>query len=152
LGLVCRVPAPRRPHPEAESGAGADALEKRPQLAEAIAAARKLRGPVLVAKLDRLSRDVHFISGLMAHGVEFVVTSLGAAANRRKALEQVAAVKLHVADALAGGRSLRRAAEWLNERGIESLGGGRWHAPSLLKAAVRLGLREKAPLTRRAAR
>jgi hypothetical protein len=32
----------------------------------------------------------------------------------------------------------------LNERGIESPGGGRWHAPWLLKAAVRLGLREKA--------
>jgi hypothetical protein len=31
-----------------------------------------LRCPVAVAKLDRLSRDVHFISGLMAHGVSFV--------------------------------------------------------------------------------
>jgi hypothetical protein len=49
----------------------------------------------------------------------------------------------------AGGRSLRAAAEWLNERGIESPGGGRWHAPSLLKAAVRLGLRQKAARIRR---
>jgi DNA invertase Pin-like site-specific DNA recombinase len=32
---------------------------------------------VLVAKLDRLSRDVHFISGLMTHGVPFVVAELG---------------------------------------------------------------------------
>jgi DNA invertase Pin-like site-specific DNA recombinase len=183
---------------EAESGAGADALEKRPQLAAAIAAARKARGPVLVAKLDRLSRDVHFISGLMAHRVEFVVTALGrqadpfilhlyaalaekeralisertksglqaakrrgtqlgmagksqramqqiqalgADANRKKALEQLASVKLHLADALTGGRSLREAASWLNERGIASPGGGRWHAPSVLKAARRLGLR-----------
>jgi hypothetical protein len=31
-----------------------------------------------VAKLDRLSRDVHFISGLMAHKVPFVVAELGA--------------------------------------------------------------------------
>ena len=31
-----------------------------------------------VAKLDRLSRDVHFISGLMAHRVPFVVAELGA--------------------------------------------------------------------------
>jgi DNA invertase Pin-like site-specific DNA recombinase len=30
-----------------------------------------------VAKLDRLSRDVHFISGLMAHRVPFVVSELG---------------------------------------------------------------------------
>jgi DNA invertase Pin-like site-specific DNA recombinase len=33
---------------------------------------------VAVAKLDRLSRDVHFISGLMAHRVSFVVAELGA--------------------------------------------------------------------------
>jgi DNA invertase Pin-like site-specific DNA recombinase len=32
---------------------------------------------VVVAKLDRLSRDVHFISGLMAHRVPFVVADLG---------------------------------------------------------------------------
>jgi DNA invertase Pin-like site-specific DNA recombinase len=31
-----------------------------------------------VSKLDRLSRDVHFISGLMVHRVPFVVTELGA--------------------------------------------------------------------------
>jgi len=33
---------------------------------------------VIVSKLDRLSRDVHFISGLMVHRVPFVVTELGA--------------------------------------------------------------------------
>jgi DNA invertase Pin-like site-specific DNA recombinase len=32
---------------------------------------------VIVSKLDRLSRDVHFISGLMAHRVPFIVTELG---------------------------------------------------------------------------
>jgi len=62
---------------EAESGAGADAPEQRPQLAAALTAARRAKGPVIVAKLDRLSRDVHFISGLMAHRVEFIVTELG---------------------------------------------------------------------------
>jgi DNA invertase Pin-like site-specific DNA recombinase len=34
-----------------------------------------------VAKLDRLSRDVHFISGLMAHKVPFIVAELGADAD-----------------------------------------------------------------------
>src|SRR5579885_2084142 len=62
---------------EVESGKGSDALERRPKLAEALRSARKNRCPVLVAKLDRLSRDVHFISGLMAERVEFVVTELG---------------------------------------------------------------------------
>lgn len=62
---------------EVETGKGADALDRRPQLRAALQAARKVRGPILVAKLDRLSRDVHFISGLMAERVEFIVTDLG---------------------------------------------------------------------------
>jgi len=62
---------------EHETGKGADALERRPKLAAAIKTARKLGGPVIVSKLDRLSRDVHFISGLMAHRVPFIVTELG---------------------------------------------------------------------------
>ena len=33
--------------------------------------------PIVVAKLDRLSRDVAFIAGLMAKGVPFLVTELG---------------------------------------------------------------------------
>src|SRR3954468_7325936 len=45
--------------------------DNRPQLAAAIEAARKRSCPVVVAKLDRLSRDVHFISGLMKHRVPF---------------------------------------------------------------------------------
>ena len=62
---------------EAETGKGSDALERRPQLKAALTAARKLRCHVAVAKLDRLSRDVHFISGLMAHKVPFMVAELG---------------------------------------------------------------------------
>ncbi len=65
-------------HVEVESGKGADALDRRPELAAALEDARKAACPVLVAKLDRLSRDVHFISGLMAHRVPFVVAELGA--------------------------------------------------------------------------
>lgn len=63
---------------EVETGKGADALERRPQLTAALNAARKRKGAVVVAKLDRLSRDVHFISGLMSHKVPFIVTELGA--------------------------------------------------------------------------
>jgi DNA invertase Pin-like site-specific DNA recombinase len=62
---------------EIETGKGADALERRPQLTAALNAARKRKGSVVVAKLDRLSRDVHFISGLMSHKVPFIVTELG---------------------------------------------------------------------------
>jgi DNA invertase Pin-like site-specific DNA recombinase len=63
---------------EIETGKGADALSKRPQLGAALAEARKHKCAVCVAKLDRLSRDVHFISGLMAHRVPFLVVELGA--------------------------------------------------------------------------
>ena len=60
---------------EVESGKGADALDRRPKLGAAIKAARKLKGPVIVAKLDRLSRDVNFIRTLMVH---IVTVELGA--------------------------------------------------------------------------
>jgi DNA invertase Pin-like site-specific DNA recombinase len=62
---------------EVETGKGSDALERRPQLAAALAEARRRRCSIGVAKLDRLSRDVHFISGLMVHKVPFVVAELG---------------------------------------------------------------------------
>jgi DNA invertase Pin-like site-specific DNA recombinase len=53
----------------------------RPRLAEALAWARRERCPVVVAKLDRLSRDVAFIAGLMAQLVPFIVAELGADAD-----------------------------------------------------------------------
>ena len=66
---------------EVETGKGADALDRRPQLAAALEAARKAKCPVVVAKLDRLSRDVAFISGLMAQRVPFIVAELSADAD-----------------------------------------------------------------------
>lgn len=186
---------------EVETGSGSDALERRPKLAAALKAARKDKAPVLVAKLDRLSRDVHFISGLMAHRVKFVVCDLGrqsdpfvlhlyaalaekergmisartkaglaaakargtklgmsakskqvqrtiraagAEANKAKALEQIETIRDRIESALRDGASLRTAAELLNQRNVLSPGGGLWHAPTVLKAAVRLGLRKVA--------
>lgn len=62
---------------EVETGKGSDALDRRPELAAALAAARRLKCAVVVAKLDRLSRDVAFIAGLMAQKVPFLVAELG---------------------------------------------------------------------------
>ena len=62
---------------EVETGKGADALDKRPQLAAALRKARQIKAPIVVSKLDRLSRDVHFISGLMTKRVPFIVAALG---------------------------------------------------------------------------
>jgi DNA invertase Pin-like site-specific DNA recombinase len=62
---------------EAETGKGSDALDRRPQLAAALAAAKVAKCSVVVAKLDRLSRDVAFVAGLMAQRVPFIVAELG---------------------------------------------------------------------------
>ena len=62
---------------EIETGKGADALDKRPQLAAALRKAKQIKAPITVSKLDRLSRDVHFISGLMTKRVPFIVAALG---------------------------------------------------------------------------
>jgi DNA invertase Pin-like site-specific DNA recombinase len=62
---------------EVETGKGCDALDRRPRLAAALAAARAAKCSVLVSKLDRLSRDVAFVSGLMAQRVPFIVAELG---------------------------------------------------------------------------
>ena len=61
---------------EIETAKGADALERRPQLKSALKQAAAYKSPIVVAKLDRLSRDVAFISGLMAQGVPFIVTEM----------------------------------------------------------------------------
>ncbi|WP_287330228.1 recombinase family protein, partial [Mesorhizobium sp.] len=66
---------------EIETGKGADALDRRPQLTAALALARQFKCPVVVAKLDRLSREVAFIAGLMVQRVPFIVAELGADAD-----------------------------------------------------------------------
>lgn len=64
-------------HVEVETGKGVDALDRRPVLREALAQAKRAKAAVVVAKLDRLSRDVAFVSGLMAQRVPFIVAELG---------------------------------------------------------------------------
>ena len=67
---------------EVESAKG-DTLAHRPKLQAALKAARRIRdddyrvAPIVVAKLDRLSRDVHFVSGLMTERVPFICADLG---------------------------------------------------------------------------
>lgn len=181
-------------HEDVQTGKGADALAQRPGLRSALKAAKTVKGPLIVAKLDRLARNSHFVTGLMEQRVRFIVTQLPKAdaftlqiyaalaekeaalisertkealarstkklgmagkskAKQRKiralamdakdkaATARVEAIRDRIEHALANGASLRTAAELLNKRNVASAGGGRWHAPSLLKAARRLGLR-----------
>lgn len=181
-------------HEDVQTGKGADALAQRPGLRAALRAAKAAKGPLVVAKLDRLARNSHFITGLMESRVRFIVTNLPDAdaftlqiyaalaekeaaqisertkaalaksekklgmagkskdeqrairalamvAKDKAATQRVEVLRPHIEFALKDGASLRKAAETLNERNIESPMGGRWHAPSVLKAARRLGLR-----------
>ena len=73
-----------RPHSRVRRGReqqGRGCARPAAQLAAALAAARRAKCAVIVAKLDRLSRDVAFISGLMAQRVPFIVAELGADAD-----------------------------------------------------------------------
>ena len=53
---------------EIETGKRAD----RPELAKALSHARRAKATLIIAKLDRLARNVHFLSGLMEAGVKFL--------------------------------------------------------------------------------
>jgi DNA invertase Pin-like site-specific DNA recombinase len=55
-------------HTEVETGRRND----RPELQKALAACRKHKARLVIAKLDRLSRNVAFIATMMDSGVEFV--------------------------------------------------------------------------------
>lgn len=61
---------------EVETGKGADALSKRPELCAALEACRKQGATLVIAKLDRLARNVHFVSGLMESKVHFVACDM----------------------------------------------------------------------------
>lgn len=61
---------------EHETGRGSNALAKRPQLAAALTLCKKTGATLLVGKLDRLSRNVRFISELMESRVRFVACDL----------------------------------------------------------------------------
>src|SRR6185437_4575756 len=64
-------------HQDIQTGTGRDALLLRPGLAAALKDARAAQCPLVVSKLDRLSRNVHFITELMEHKVHFVVAAFG---------------------------------------------------------------------------
>lgn len=176
---------------EVESGK----REDRPQLQAALKHCKLTGAVLLIAKLDRLSRDAHFLLGLQKAGVRFVaadmpgandmtvgIMSIVAQEERRmisqrtkaalaaakargvklgcpngaahlKGLGNAAAVKALKANAQeradnvlpviqdiqsGGKRTLREIAKELNERGILTARGGRWHAASVKRTIERL--------------
>lgn len=61
---------------EIETGKGANALDKRPQLRKALDLCRKNGATLIIAKLDRLARNVHFVSGLIETGCDFIAADM----------------------------------------------------------------------------
>lgn len=123
---------------EVETGRGADALDRRPQLAAALKVALKHKAPIIVAKLDRLSRDVHFISGLMSHRTPFIVAELGADADpfmlhiyAALAQKERALISRRTKDALAAKKAQGVKLGGLNAKGIENRDAARERAEQL---------------------
>jgi DNA invertase Pin-like site-specific DNA recombinase len=61
---------------EVESGKGRDALRRRPELRGAIDTCKQRRAKLVIARIDRLARNVHFVSGLIESGVEFLAADM----------------------------------------------------------------------------
>ena len=110
---------------EIESGKKAD----RPELVRAIALCKKHKARLVIAKLDRLARNVYFVSGLMESGVDFVAVDMPYA--NRFTIHIMAAVAEHeremtskrTKEALAAVK--QRGKQLGNPRPAESLARGR---------------------------
>jgi DNA invertase Pin-like site-specific DNA recombinase len=169
---------------ETETGKGSNALAKRPQLRAALEHARKHKATLVIAKLDRLARNVAFIAQLMEAGVDFIAvdnptanrltlhilaavaeheremisertkaalaaakargTVLGrhgrvlAKSNREAALARAIPYKAPLQRMQAEGLSMREMVRRLNDAGVTSPGGGRWHLANLHRALSRV--------------
>ena len=104
----------------------------------ALTAARKLKAPIIVAKLDRLSRDVHFISGLMTHRTPFIVAELGADADpfmlhlyAALAEKERRLISQRTKDALAAKKAQGVKLGGLNAKGIQNREEARARAEAL---------------------
>lgn len=126
---------------EVESGKRADRVE----LAKALAACRIHGATLVVAKLDRLARNLAFLSALMESGVEFVCVDNPHAT--RFTIHILAAV----AEQEARDISVRTVAALARSR--KTLGGKRWDIPAAVQRRASLaGSAEKKRLADQRAR
>lgn len=121
---------------EVESGKRSD----RPQLAEALRLCRLHKATLIIAKLDRLARNVAFVSALMEAGVEFEAVDFPQA--NRLTIHILAAVAEHEAKAIS--ERTRDALQAAKARG-RKLGGDRGNLPAVAAQgrAVSLAVRQE---------
>ncbi|MBV8593927.1 MAG: recombinase family protein [Caulobacteraceae bacterium] len=100
---------------EVETGKGFQALDKRPELRRAMDLAKREKAVLVIAKLDRLARNVAFIAALMESGVEFVAADMPTA--NRLTLHIMAAFAEHEREAIS--RRTREALAAAKARGVK---------------------------------
>src|SRR3954470_682484 len=120
---------------EVESGKRKD----RPKLTEAMAACRLYGATLVIAKLDRLARNVAFVSALMESGVEFVAADFPQA--NRLTIHILAAVAEHEAEMVS--KRTKDALAAAKARG-QRLGGFKGYKPSDADRKAAAGAKAKA--------
>jgi DNA invertase Pin-like site-specific DNA recombinase len=125
---------------EVESGKRND----RPAIAEALRLCRLHRATLIIAKLDRLARNVHFISSLMESGVEFIAVDFPQA--NRLTVHILAAVAEHEASMISARTKAALAAA--KSRGVEL--GGQRGSPDRMGSMAKKGSAASASVRRAA--
>jgi DNA invertase Pin-like site-specific DNA recombinase len=113
---------------EVESGKRND----RPKMAEALRLCRIHRATLIIAKLDRLARNVAFTSNLMESGVEFIACDFPQA--NRLTIHILAAVAEH--EAVMISQRTKAALQAAKARGVK-LGGHRGNLPAVANDGAR---------------
>jgi DNA invertase Pin-like site-specific DNA recombinase len=129
---------------ETESGRKTSA--DRPQLARAIGHARRSGAKLVIAKLDRLARNVHFVSGLLESGSDFICVDNPHA--NKLTIHLLAAFAEHEREEIS--KRTKSALQSYRRRG-GLLGGSRPECRNLTQAARRRGARAAGETARRAA-